>query len=282
MEYVSTTIPDSISVKGIYTAISPDLSRDPGNKGEAHDFPEIFFLKRGAHSIAIDDESFKLKSGQVLIYAPGSRHRSLTASDSEALIISFDVIGDSIKDIYNRKITLTGEQERLLTELICDAIKCFEGRGPSAKVGGMVLKSGVDDYTLQKIKNQLEFFLINVHKSYADAEKSKREKRWDEEINAVIELMRKSTAENLSLSEIADRTSMSVSKLKLLFREKKKCGPINYFIEIKIEKAKELIKEGKLNFTEISECLGFNSLHYFSRLFKKITGISPSEYARGV
>ena len=73
---------------------------------------------------------------------------------------------------------------------------------------------------------------------------------------------------------------MSVSKLKLLFREKYGGGPINYFIELKIEKAKQLIDEGNLNLTEIAESLGFNSLHYFSRLFKKMTGISPSKYSQ--
>jgi YesN/AraC family two-component response regulator len=49
---------------------------------------------------------------------------------------------------------------------------------------------------------------------------------------------------------------------------------------LKIKEAKRLIREGQMNFTEISEFLGFSSIHYFSKLFKKPTGKSPSEYAK--
>ena len=46
------------------------------------------------------------------------------------------------------------------------------------------------------------------------------------------------------------------------------------------EAAKRMIKETSFNFTEISEKLGFSGVHYFSRLFKKHVGMTPSEYAK--
>ena len=70
---------------------------------------------------------------------------------------------------------------------------------------------------------------------------------------------------------------MSVSKLKLLFKEKYG-GALNFFNDLKIEEAKRQIREENKNFTEIADSLGFSSLHYFSRLFKNKTGLSPSEY----
>ncbi|MEG2842596.1 MAG: AraC family transcriptional regulator, partial [Ruthenibacterium sp.] len=42
------------------------------------------------------------------------------------------------------------------------------------------------------------------------------------------------------------------------------------------------IREGSHNFTEIASMLGYNSIHYFSRHFKKVTGMTPSEYASSV
>ena len=45
--------------------------------------------------------------------------------------------------------------------------------------------------------------------------------------------------------------------------------------------AKELIRTSAMNFTEIAEAVGFESLHYFSRVFKARTGLSPSQYAKG-
>ena len=48
------------------------------------------------------------------------------------------------------------------------------------------------------------------------------------------------------------------------------------------EAAKEMIREGRLNFTQIAARLGFQSVHYFSRRFKLLTGMSPSEYSDSV
>ena len=51
---------------------------------------------------------------------------------------------------------------------------------------------------------------------------------------------------------------------------------------MKVEAAKELIRTEQMNFTQISEKLGYTSIHYFSRQFKKVTGMTPSEYASSI
>ena len=48
------------------------------------------------------------------------------------------------------------------------------------------------------------------------------------------------------------------------------------------ELAKELIREKNMNFTQIADYLGYTSIHYFSRQFKKIAGMTPSEYASSI
>ncbi len=57
---------------------------------------------------------------------------------------------------------------------------------------------------------------------------------------------------------------------------------MEYFNNMKIEKAKELIRNGIMNFTEIAYFLSYSSLPYFSKRFKKTTGMSPLEYASSV
>jgi YesN/AraC family two-component response regulator len=57
---------------------------------------------------------------------------------------------------------------------------------------------------------------------------------------------------------------------------------MEYFTMLKIEEAKLLIREGDYNFTQISRILGYQSVHYFSRLFKKKTDMTLSEYASSV
>ena len=57
---------------------------------------------------------------------------------------------------------------------------------------------------------------------------------------------------------------------------------MQHFQRMKIDRAKLLIREKRLNFSEISEKLHFSSIHYFSRRFKAISGMTPSEYAQSV
>ena len=281
MEYVSTSLPSAPSVKGIFTVLAPDLSRLDIGRGEAHAFPEIFFLDRGDHTLVVDGAELNVKSGQMVIYAPGSHHSSTGPSNSTASIISFDVAGDSLSLIYNRVLTLTAEQQKTFRDIFGIAITCFERRKPNDTVGGMVLREGVDAYTLQKIRLKLEILLTDLVGSANDSmASSPKGIRWEREYAEALDFMRKSINLPLNLSDIAEGCSMSVSKLKLLFREKYGGGPITCFIDLKIDEAKRLIREEKMNFSEIATSLGFASLHYFSRLFKDRAGLSPSEYAK--
>ena len=282
MKYVGTSIPDSLSVKSIFTVFHPDLSRTPITKGpgEAHNFPEIIYIDNGQHTLTVDGIDYELRTGQALIYAPNSHHKSKEPSNSKASIISFEADSEILPTLYNRVLTLTDSQIQMFSDIIEEGINCFVTRGPGAEVGGMILKDGVGKYELQKIKKQLELLLIDIHKNLTETNDKKQIK--SEEFEKAAEFLKSKIHESLTRDEIAAGCSMSVSKLKILFRENCETGPINYFIDLKLKEAKRLIKESSLNFTEIAELLGFNSLHYFSRLFKERVGMTPSEYARSV
>jgi AraC-like DNA-binding protein len=285
MRYVSTSIPDMLSVKGIFTVLNKRLEYPAGTqnvRGEAHDFPEIIYVNSGQYRLLLDGAECTVKPGQIMIYAPNSYHAAKPPIDSEISIISFEAESNSLPLLYNQAISLSLPQRQIFTSIIEDALKCFESRGPEADVGGMVLSDGADEYTLQHIKKQLEFFLIDIYKSYIDGERksSTRSASRDIEFDEAHSFLVAHLHEQLTLSIIAAACSMSISKLKMLFKEYTGSSPIDYFISLKIDEAAGLIKEGRLNFTEISQKLGFSSLHYFSRLFKDRVGISPSEYSK--
>ena len=70
----------------------------------------------------------------------------------------------------------------------------------------------------------------------------------------------------------------SKSYLKKLFKNATGYSIMDYYTHLKIERAKILIKSGEMSVSEIAELLGYSSIHYFSRVFKKKTGLSPTEY----
>lgn len=94
----------------------------------------------------------------------------------------------------------------------------------------------------------------------------------------VIYFMRENVENNLTLEQIAKHFNYSVSRLSALFQQKTEQSPIKYFISLKIEKACQYLELSNMKISEIYPKLGFQDGAYFSKMFTKIMGISPSKY----
>lgn len=84
--------------------------------------------------------------------------------------------------------------------------------------------------------------------------------------------------ERITLNDVAAYIHISPNYLSAIFKKETGKGFNEYFNEQKIQKAKELISSGNFKVYEISGMLGFENSYYFSKVFKKITGMSPTEY----
>ena len=93
----------------------------------------------------------------------------------------------------------------------------------------------------------------------------------------VIEYMEANLSEKLTIQKICRDNLVSRSQLQKLIMQQTGMGIIEYFSHLKIRAAKEMIRTQKMNFTQISDTLG-----YSSRQFKKITGMTPSDYTSSI
>ena len=98
----------------------------------------------------------------------------------------------------------------------------------------------------------------------------------------IIDYLNRHITSHVTIDLICKDNLIGRSQLQKLFKEQCNRGIIEYFSILKIEVAKELIRTNHMNFTQISAHLGYTSIHYFSRQFKKIVGMTPSEYASSV
>ena len=274
LPYISTKIPETLSVKSIITVFKRKFTATNGGSGEAHDFPELLYIERGSYNMSVNGTVHKLCAGDAIIYSPGAPHFSAKSPEADVFIMSFELEAKHELSFYNKVISLDFKEREEIRDIIEEAVPCFTRRPKGTGFHGMTLNEGVSKFTLEKIKKKLEFFLLALAEKCA----SRKKKSYGEDIERVKKFCLENLDKSLSLEEIAWGVGMSISKLKLLFRNFG--GAISFFNEMKIDKAKQLIDKGDLNFTEISNRLGFQSLHYFSRLFKKKTGLSPSEYAK--
>ena len=86
---------------------------------------------------------------------------------------------------------------------------------------------------------------------------------------------------NLMLQDVADTVHMSQSHFSTLFSQETGLTFTRYLTALRIGKAKELLATTQLRTSQIAFSVGYNDAHYFSYLFKKNTGLTPSEYRRG-
>ncbi len=284
-DYVRTDLKGFLSVGSIASVWTIETGGQIA-AGESHDFPELVYVRRGPYSVKIDGEPLVLRPGQLMIYAPNSYHQGHLPCDATLCIVGFEAQLPLTAPIYNTPIMLSEKQRDAMEEIISLGSGLFRPAPSGLGLRGMIPCEGVADYGFQQLKNRLELFLIDIYSSFSQSSKpslgANRENFRNEQLSRVQDYMLENLSRELSLSLIASECSMSVPQLKLLFRETCGCGPIAWFIDQKLAAAKAMIRETSLSFTQISERLGFGSVHYFSRQFKAKTGMTPSEYARKV
>ncbi len=97
-------------------------------------------------------------------------------------------------------------------------------------------------------------------------------------VGNVIGAMENSYDKDWKLKELASIANMSKSNLLTVFRKATHQSPIEYLIHLRIQRAMEMMRSTDMTITEIAFCVGFNDSNYFSRQFRKITGITARQY----
>ncbi|MBT3146948.1 AraC family transcriptional regulator [Neptunomonas phycophila] len=100
------------------------------------------------------------------------------------------------------------------------------------------------------------------------------------DLERVHSLMQARVHEQLELEALAETVSLSKFHFIKKYKELTGTTPINHFIHLKVERACHLLDVTTKSINEISFAVGYEDAYYFSRIFKKIMGISPSQYRR--
>lgn len=100
-------------------------------------------------------------------------------------------------------------------------------------------------------------------------------------ITAIVRYMYKHLDENLKLEDLSRELQLSKSYINAVFKKYANRAPIDFFINLKMQEACKLLKSTDMYIVEISQSLGYEDQYYFSRIFKKVIGVSPTEYRNG-
>ncbi|MFA9389186.1 MAG: helix-turn-helix domain-containing protein [Prolixibacteraceae bacterium] len=90
--------------------------------------------------------------------------------------------------------------------------------------------------------------------------------------------MKQHIGDAMSLEELAQNAGLSVSHFSRLFKQRTRHSPLDYFIQLKVQHACQLLDYSELRVLEIANAVGYDDAYYFSRVFKKVMGVSPMIY----
>lgn len=284
-QYAKTELPKPFSVTSIVTLYYLDMQKHHP-LGESHTFWEFMYVDKGEHHLTLNGKAHTLHEGQLIMYAPFSYHDG-PPNTSRIGIVSFECESDKMDFFKDKIFTLNAAQRTLLSQLLTEGAAIFRQLPHEVGLYGILPEQNTPDYELQSLKNKLELFLIELYKApepmaqaKPSAQNQENYRAW--QTNNVILFLKQHIGETVTLEQMAAQAGFSVSYLKKLFKQSFGCGPLTYFLLMKVEEAKHLICESSMNFTQIADALGFGSVHYFSRLFKEKTGLTPTEYAKSV
>lgn len=257
---------------------------------EQYKFSQIFLVLEGTGSYSTEDDTFPLSSGTVF-YRPAG-HSSIYEWSSEKVrfgIVSFVCSSEAMKVFEGAPIPLRESECTTLLEVIKAGARICEPLQPGQGLTGMQYKPGTPDAVLDFIRASLErfFCMLYCRISGIDLLREQSEKANSHlDSTGLVEEIKHYLAEHLSspltVSELCSTFGVGQTALMKKFRAQTDMGPMEYFTELRIKRARELIRTSTQSFTEISEELGFSSVAYFSKVFKQKTGLSPTEFSRYV
>ncbi len=261
-----------IEITGIYTGLD-DLHRERFYfPGEFHDFWEAVLVRSGEMTATADGRLRLLKSGQVLFHKPMEFHTvRVDRVGTRLQIISFTARGEGMKAFEDRCVDLTDAELALFGQITAG----FASADAHWRAGRM------EDFEKESAYAAVLLESLLLPLSDRSGPRSKPLSPSERQYLDALRVMRENLDRMLSLDELASLCSMSASRLKKLFHGLSDVGAAKFFLRMKLRRAMELI-DGGASVKEAALMTGFRDVNYFSVVFKRETGLTPTEYRRSV
>ena len=265
-----SNISSSLDISEIYTKFYQEKGTNYNFSGEKHSYWELTYVDKGELLTTIDGVSYHLKQGDLIFYAPMQFHTQSTFEkiSSSYLTINFKMNFNHADLLCNKIFSLQRDSYFIVTRLI-------------EELSNDNLYS--DDLSLCYLKELIIQMLRLDNSHFHSKPTTHMQQTYENELlNDILLYIDDNIYEKISVSTLCDHFCISTSMLHSLFRKNMNNTAKNYINELKLSKSKELIRNSTHTLSEISEMLGFSSIHYFSKKFKSYFNISPTEYSKSI
>lgn len=240
-------------------------------EGRVLDEYQFIYISNGAGFFESKSCSLtKIKAGTVIILYPNEWHRfqpdPAIGWDEYWVGCNGPILKNLQNNFFSKKtpVFYIGIQEDILL-LFNDIIKTAK----SEKTGYQPLISGATLHMLGVIY-------------YVTRQAIAPPMKYDGAIHQAIEIMRANVNTNISIQDIAAQLTISYSLFRKLFRAYTGIAPHQYFLQLKLDKARILLANQHESIKEIAASLGFDNAFYFSKIFKSQWGKSPKAFRKSL
>lgn len=276
MNFTECIVPNTLSIKSLYTSFAATRAANYRFGGEIHNFWEAVFVTSGKIGVCSETEIISLEKGDCILHAPMEFHSIWTEGQDTAGIIVISFQTENPVSLEQNIFSLPESELFTITRLQNNIKECFDN--PSIAVRG-IKENHMPDAEIC-IKELEAFFLkmISFHKKPAPVKKENSSKG-ALLFADVVYFLSNNIDLDLNMDEIAEKCNVSRSNLKKLFAKYLGMGVMHYFTMMKVRRAEEYLKSG-MSVKECAAKLNFCDQNYFSTVYKKYLGFSPSETIR--
>jgi AraC-like DNA-binding protein len=224
----------------------------------------------GAGRLRLGDVKHTITRGTILFISPGVPH-AYWADEHDPWSIFWIHFGGSLVDEILESYSITPSSPLLYVGDLHKVKASFEDVYAC-------LNYHYSDTGLFAMSSELFRLFGSIKVVQGNVEPKRRSA--EQKVLGTIAFMQSHLNMALTIRQLAKHSGQSDSYYSHVFKEKTGQSPLNYFIQLKISKACELLDQTSLSVLEISNQLGYSDPYYFSRIFKKVQGVSPRAYRR--
>lgn len=246
---------------------------DNMSKSHYHDYFEIYLLEGGERIHMIEDSMFRMQEGELILFPPYTMHHSF---------------GE--QDVPFKRIVLYFHKSEVDSAELLEALEKGSGLYRPNKKAFQIIHRIVNELLHEQedkemFKLSCEHTLLNLLLIYLMRNSSRQlpaKMEIANRIDTVISYIHNHYAEDITLEQLAERFYISPY---YLCREFKRCTNrtiVQYINVTRIMNAQRKLMETDLNVTQISKETGFSNLTHFNRVFKSVTGMTPSGFKKAL
>lgn len=268
-----------VEITAVYTLFTKACPEPFYFSGELHDPWELVYMIQGEMDVTADERVYRLRPGDMIFHKPLEMHKiSASQPRTQYFVMSFDLSGPRAGDFRGKVFHLKREEQDMMagTLALLDALNTpIDDRG-FHYYHTVWEKQALPLHEACSRMQTLLLKMLSAAPAPSPAGMSPRAGLY----TRIVRILEAEANAQLSIAQIAARCHAGTATVKKCFAEYAGCGVHKYALRIRLRRAVDLLRSG-LSVSETSERTGFCNPNYFSAVFRRELGHSPSYYRQG-